>query len=513
MSNAPAAAPTARPDVLDDRSLLGHPRGLGLLFFVEMWERFSYYGMRAFLVLYLVNALRWGDQRAASLYGTYTSLVYLTPLIGGYLADRFIGTRRSVVLGGVLIALGHFSLAFPSMAMFNLGLGLIIAGTGFFKPNAAAMVGQIYRPGDSRRDAGFTIYYMGVNLGAFLGPVICGPLAQRVSWHVGFAMAGVGMVAGLILYLWLREKYLPGIGVRPEGGHHAGEGQPAHADGMMLVHGAIGCAVGAAVAWILGGLSLYPMLLGAAVGGAILVTVLGTHGDERKRVFALFLAAFFVVFFWTAYEQAGSSMNLFADRHTDMGGLPSSVFQSVNPLMILVLAPAYAALWAFLGRRSKEPSTALKMVLGLVLLGLGFLFLVEGGRRADGGVLVSPWWLTLAYLFHTLGELCLSPVGLSYVSRIAPARFASLLMGAWYLANTIANKLAGALAGLTPEPGQAAASPGTGLAGYLQGVSATNGGFFSIFVVISFAGAALMLLFVPLLKRLTASVDGKKAAA
>ncbi|HVO21516.1 MAG TPA: peptide MFS transporter [Anaeromyxobacter sp.] len=507
-------APPPRFDVLDDRSLLGHPRGLGLLFIVEMWERFSYYGMRAILVLYLVNALGWSGQRAAGLYGTYTSLVYLTPLVGGYLADRLIGTRRSMVAGSVIIALGHFCLALPSMAAFYLGLAFIIIGTGFFKPASATMVGQMYRPGDSRRDSGFTIYYMGVNLGALLGPVFCGPLAQRVAWHAGFALAGVGMLIGLIVYLVLRERYLPGIGLMPDGVLPAAAlAGKAHTDARMLVHGTLGAVVGAAAAWGLGGLSLYPMLLGAAVGAAILITVLGTQGDERRRVFALFLAAFFVIFFWTAYEQAGSSMNLFADRHTDMGRVPSSVFQSLNPLMILILAPAFAALWGLLGKRGREPTTALKMVLGLFLLGVGFLFLVEGGRRADAGVLVSPWWLTLAYLFHTLGELCLSPVGLSYVSRIAPARFASLLMGAWYLANTIANKLAGALAGLTPLPGEAPPALEGGLVGYLQRLSQTNGGFFSIFVVTSFAGAVLMLIFVPLLNRLTRSVDGKRPQA
>jgi POT family proton-dependent oligopeptide transporter len=507
VSQPAAESPTARPDILDDRSLLGHPKGLGLLFIVEMWERFSYYGMRAILVLYLVNALKWSSQSAAGLYGTYTSLVYLTPLIGGYLADRLIGTRRSLVAGAIIIALGHFCLAFPSMTMFYVGLGLIIVGTGFFKSNAATMVGQIYRPGDKRRDAGFTIYYMGVNLGAFLGPVVCGPLAQRVDWHWGFAMAGVGMVVGLGLYLWLRDTYLPGIGVRAEGVEAAKLHAGGHTDGMTLAYGLVGGVAGAAVAFALGGLSLYPMLLGAAVGAVMLVTILGSQGEERRRVLALFLAAFFVVFFWTAYEQAGSSMNLFADQHTDMAGIPSTLFQSLNPLMILVLAPVFAGLWVALGRRGKEPSTPLKMALGLFLLGIGFVFLVEGGRRADAGVLVSPWWLTLAYLFHTLGELCLSPVGLSYVSKIAPARYASLLMGAWYLANTIANKLAGTLAGLTPTPGEAPAAAGAGLVGYLQRVSQTNGGFFSIFVVISFAGGALMLVFVPLLKRLTASAD------
>ncbi|WP_005032930.1 peptide MFS transporter [Holophaga foetida] len=509
------AEPIARPDILDDRSLLGHPRGLGLLFVVEMWERFSYYGMRAFLVLYLVKALKWPDAHATSLYGTYTSLVYLTPLIGGYLADRVIGTRRSLVLGGAIIALGHFCLAFNGMTAFYLGLGLIIIGTGFFKSNAATMVGQLYRPGDSRRDAGFTIYYMGVNLGAFLGPLLCGLLAEKVGWHWGFGAAGVGMVAGLATYLVYREKYLPGIGQRVGGQQSATTQEHGTTDGRMMVHGAIGAVVGAVVAWILSGAAWYPILLGVAVGVAVAVTVLGSHGDERKRVLGIFLTAFFVVFFWTAYEQAGSSMNLFADRHTALPSLfgwtmPATWFQWFNPVMIIVLAPVFAGLWGFLGRRGKEPSTPIKMVFGLFLLGIGFLFMVKGGRIVDGGAQASAWWLTLAYLFHTLGELCLSPVGLSYVSRLAPARYASLLMGAWYLANTIANKLSGALAGLTPTPGvERAGAAGVGFAGYLQQVTATNAGFFSLFVVIGLVGGALMLLFVPLIKRLTASADRK----
>jgi proton-dependent oligopeptide transporter, POT family len=518
VSAAASPVPADHSDVFDDRILFGHPRGLGLLFAVEMWERFSYYGMRAFLVLYLVKALRWSDPDAAGLYGTYTSLVYLTPLIGGYLADRLIGTRRSVVLGSVIIALGHFCLAVPSMATFYTGLGLIIVGTGFFKSNAATMVGQIYRPGDPRRDGGFTIYYMGVNAGAFLGPFVCGFLAEKVGWHWGFGAAGVGMLAGLVMYLWLREKYLPGIGVRAEGieaARVAGAGQ--NADSKMLVHGAIGALGGGAVAWILSGPSWYPIMLGVAVGIAFAVTVFGSHGAERRRVLGVFLTAFFVVFFWTAYEQAGSSMNLFADRYTALPSLfgwtmPASWFQWFNPVMIIALAPVFAWLWGALGRRGKEPTTPVKMVLGLLLLGIGFLFMVEGGRRADAGVLVSPWWLTLAYLFHTFGELCLSPVGLSYVSRLAPARFASLLMGAWYLANTVANKLSGALAGLTPTPGVERTEVATGIAGYLQRLTSTNAGFFSLFVVIGLAGGALMLVFVPLINRLTASVDGKGGA-
>jgi POT family proton-dependent oligopeptide transporter len=301
---------------------------------------------------------------------------------------------------------------------------------------------------------------------------------------------------------------MPGIGLRePHVPHDPEVGPPPRA---LLLDAAGGVAAGGLVAWLLAGWSLQPMVLGAAIGAAMAVTILGTHGEERRRVLAIFLAAFFVVFFWAAYEQAGSSMNLFADKYTDLslGGfeIPSSWFQSVNAVMILAFGPVFAALWVALARRGREPSTALKMVAGLALLGVGFMFLVAGGARADAGVKVSPLWLVLAYGFHTLGELCLSPVGLSYVSKIAPARFAALLMGAWYLANATANKLAGALAAYTPTPGEAPARLEEGLGGLVQRISQTNAGFFSIFVVMSLVAAAAMLLFVPLLKRLTASV-------
>ncbi len=524
-------SPSPGPSVLDDRSLLGHPRGLGLLFVTEMWERFSYYGMRALLVLYLVNALRWDTARAANLYGTYTMLVYLTPLLGGVLADRLLGTRHALVVGGLVIAAGHFALAFAGMTAFYTGLVLIVAGTGLFKPNASTMVGQLYRPGDRRRDAGFTIFYMGVNAGAFLGPLVCGALAQsdRLGWHYGFAAAGVGMVLGIAVYVAGRDRWLPGIGLRPPRGpapHASAAGEPRlgpaphgislpppaaeRGQARVALETAGGALAGVVLALLVGGVTLLGVVFGAAVGGTLAFTLFGSHGEERKRVVALFLVAFFVIFFWAAFEQAGSSMNLFADRHTDLsiGGaeVPSSWFQSVNPAIILLFAPLFAALWGFLGRRGLEPSTPVKMVLGLALLGAGFVFMVVGGGRADAGVRVSPLWLLAAYAFHTFGELCLSPVGLSYVTKIAPARFAALLMGAWYLSNAAANKLAGALAALTPSPGAAPEAAGTGLTGLLHRLSATNLGFYSIFVASSFAAALVMLLFVPLLRRLTASV-------
>jgi proton-dependent oligopeptide transporter, POT family len=482
-----------RPPVLDDTALLGHPRGLGLLFVVEMWERFSYYGMRALLVLYLVNYLKWSDGDASRLYGTYTSLVYLTPLVGGYLADRFIGTRRSLVIGSIIIAMGHFTLALQSMKTFYVGLALIIIGTGFFKPNVSTMVGQIYREGDPRRDAGFTIFYMGINLGAFLAPLVCGYLGQEVGWHWGFMAAGVGMVLGLLTYLWGRDKYLPGIGMTRK--QDAANAAARGAEGIIhapinAIPGLAGGVIGLVLALVFHG-GWLGYMFGVIIGAAVGTTVFGTKGEERKRVLAIFILAFFVVFFWMAYEQAGSSMNLFADRHTRLTigsfAFPSSWFQAVNPLFILLFAPLFASLWVGLGRRDREPSTPFKMVIGLALLGVGFLFMVGGGSIADTGVRVSPLWLIMAYTFHTWGELSLSPVGLSYVTKIAPVRFASLLMGVWFLANAAANKLAGYVASQTEN---------------IPKLS----NFYMILVATSFGAAFLLLLVVPFLKSLTKSV-------
>jgi POT family proton-dependent oligopeptide transporter len=434
-----------------DRALFGHPRGLGLLFCTEMWERFSFYGMRALLILYLVNALGWDTARAANLYGTYTGLVYFTPLIGGWLADRVLGTRRSLVIGGLVIALGHFTLAVPTMAAFYTGLALIVLGTGLFKPNVSTMVGQIYAADDPRRDAGFTVFYMGINVGAFLGPIVCGYLAQTAGfgWHWGFGAAGVGMLLGLLFYVTLRERYLPGIGVTS-----------ATADARR------------------------------AGGG----TIAPAH-DDARRVLALLIVALFVVCFWAAYDQAGSSMNLFADRHTQLTAgsltLRSTWFQSVPAFFVLLLAPAFAALWAYLRRRGHEPSTPRKMAYGLLLLAAGFVLLAIGAHHADAGVLVSPLWLVGAYLLHVMGEMCLSPVGLSYVTKVAPARFASLLMGVWFLANAVADKIAGSLAALMDSMSSLAS-------------------FFSMFIAIAAVAGLLMLFVVPLLERLAPTSELQK---
>ena len=487
-----SSAPLPRSEVFGDRSLFGHPKGLGLLFLTEMWERFSYYGMRALLVLYLVNAQHWTAEKAATLYGNYTMLVFLTPLVGGYLADQFIGTRRSLVIGGIIIAAGHFTLALQGDVAFYIGLGLIIIGTGFFKANVSTQVGQIYDEGDARRDAGFTVFYVGINTGAFLGPIVCGYLAAspQWGWHYGFAAAGVGMVLGLITYVAGREKYLPGIGLPAPKPAASATRESLPATNPM--HGIGGAIAGCVLGFIGGG--WLGLVMGGVIGGALGIAILGSHGDERRRVIAIFIVAFFIVFFWAAYEQAGSSMNLFADRNTDLtlGGLvtkavPASWFQSANPFYILVFSPLFAWIWITLGRKGKEPSTAMKMVIGLFLLGIGFLFMVVGAKGADQGLRVSWLWLMAAYMFHTLGELCLSPIGLSYVTKIAPARFASLMMGVWFLSNAVANKLAGTIAAMVEK-------------------IPTLTQFYTIFVVSSFSAAFLMLLCVPLLKRLTAGV-------
>ncbi len=467
-----------RPPALDDTALLGHPRGLGLLFLVEMWERFSYYGMRALLVLYLVHVLKWHDADADNLYGWYTMLAFLTPLGGGYLADRLIGTRRSLVIGALIIAAGQFTLAFQTVPTFWLGLALVVIGTGFFKPNVSTMVGQIYRPGDGRRDAGFTIFYMGINLGAFLAPLVTGWFAQSEtmrdvltragidptrSWSFGFASAGVGMLCGLALYLWYRDRYLPGIGL------HQATAQSATATTNL------------------------PTGTRASARPAELTP------DEKRRVLALLIMFVFVVFFWAVYEQAGSSLNLFAERYLDLrvgtSTIPSSWFQSAQPLFVIVLAPVFAYLWRRLRDVNREPSTRLKMAIGLGLIGFACIFLLIAGRAVDtclgqhaaSCAVLSPAWLTLFYLFSVLGELCVSPVGLSYVTKVAPARYMAFLMGAWFLTNASANKIAGWLAALGSHLPQTV--------------------FFSILLAMSFAAAVLLVLCIPALKRLTAGAD------
>jgi POT family proton-dependent oligopeptide transporter len=449
----------------DDRAFFGHPRGLSTLFFTEMWERFSYYGMRALLLLYMTapvaaGGLGFDAAQGGAVYGLYTSMVYMACLPGGWVADRLIGQRKAVLYGGILIASGHFSMAIPILATFYLGLFLIVIGTGLLKGNVSVIVGQLYSAEDKRRDAGFSIFYMGINLGAFIAPLICGYLGQQVSWHVGFGAAGVGMTIGVIQYM-LGSRRLGDAGLHP-----APAASPAAAAAdrrTAMMWSAIGIAL-ALVVGIGGFTGLLPITatqISDAAGVFLLLSTLGFFGwlffspgwttGERRRLYVigvLFLAA---AIFWSVFEQAGSTLNLFADRNTDttMFGrpFPSSWFQSLNSLFLIFLAPVFAGIWVWLSSRGQEPTSAAKFSMGLVFAGLGFAVLIGPATRAEQGVLASPWWLVLTYLLHTIGELALSPVGLSAMTKLAPARIAGLVMGVWFLATSVGNFIGGRVSG------------------------------------------------------------------
>jgi len=441
-----------------------HPPGLATIFLTEMWERFSYYGMRALLVLYLVNALDLAREDALQIYATYTALVYLTPVLGGYLADRWLGTRRAVAIGAIVMAMGHFAMAFP--ALLHLALGLLIAGNGFFKPNMTTLVGALYRDGDPRRDSGFTIYYMGINLGAFLAPLVAGTLGEKLGWHYGFAAAGIGMVAGLLIFL-KGQRHFGAAGLPPGRDPLRGLGA-----GDWWVIGVSSAATLALVAVLVAALPLLAPAwngLGPLLQAGIAALIIGLYAlaarlwrrwrrstpprrldrIERERVAAIAVMGVFVVFFWMGFEQAGGTMNLFADKRTDrviLGWeMPATYFQAVNPLLILMLAPLFSLLWGRLDRSPYGLSAPAKQGLGMVVLGLGFLVLAIADQHAQAVGRVSPLWLLAVYLLHTTGELLLSPIGLSMVTKLAPARLVSLLMGLWFTAIALANYLAGTL--------------------------------------------------------------------
>ena len=451
----------------DDRWFFGHPRGLMTLFFTEMWERFSYYGMRALLMLFMVasvdeGGLGFDDRSAGAIYGLYTSMVYMATLPGGWVADRLIGQRRAVLYGGILIASGHFSMAFPMLATFYLGLFLIVIGTGLLKGNISVLVGTLYGAEDKRRDAGFSIYYMGINLGAFIAPLICGYLGEQINWHYGFAAAGVGMVAGLIQYV-MGGKYLG------QGGLGPAVATPAEASknwriGTIVSLALLAVALVVGIGTYTGALPITPGQIADAAGYGLLIITVVFFGwlflspqwtaAERHRLYVIGVLFIGAAVFWSLFEQAGSTLTLFADRDTQEAILgwvyPKSWFQSMNSFFVWTFAPVFAWLWLTLGRRGSEPSTPVKFSLGLILVGAGFLLLMWGSMFAQTGQ-VSPLWLTGVYLLHTFGELCLSPVGLSAMTKLAPVRIAGLMMGVWFLAASVGNFMAGRVSGFYQE--------------------------------------------------------------
>lgn len=461
----PPSAQTAGAATLPpqpEATWVGHPRGLLTLFMTEMWERFSYYGMRALLVLFMVAAIQDGgmgltDQTAVAIYGLYTAAVYLLSLPGGWMADRLLGAQRAIWYGGIVIMSGHFTLAIPGVPTFFLGLVLIALGTGLLKPNISAVVGELYQPGDPRRDGGFTIYYMGINVGAFMGPLACGWLATQ-NWHYGFAAAGVGMLFGLIQFS-LTRKNMGTAGLEPA---RAASGDAAYTRRAWLGVSAALAAVGILLIGGLTGLirydavslsqnASYAIVLVTAAFFAYVLGLGGLNSAERGRVIVIAVLIFAATVFWAGFEQAGSSLNLFAERYTvrDFGNftVPATWFQSLNAGFILILAPLYSMLWLALATRKLDPNPILKMAMGLIMLGLGFAVMIFAAQLVVQGDTVLPTWLIFTYLLHTMGELALSPVGLSAVTKLSPRRYVGQMMGAWFLAASLGAILAGLIAG------------------------------------------------------------------
>ncbi|MBL7713160.1 MAG: peptide MFS transporter [Chitinophagaceae bacterium] len=483
----------------------GHPKGLYFLFFTEMWERFSYYGMRAIFILFMTKVLLMQDAGASEIYGSYTGLVYLTPLLGGYLCDKFLGNRRSILIGGILMSIGQFFMFLSASAgagggitLMWAGLTALIIGNGFFKPNISTMVGQLYPVGDRRIDSAFTIFYMGINLGAFFSPLVCGSLAEKVDFKWGFLAACIGMMISTICFFLLQKKYL----ISEQGKEI---GLPVKKLDMKSIATIIGSI---AIIFIM--LNFKQMfksdmdIIGYVIYGAMILMPVIILSDkslnsiERKRIIVIFILAFFVIFFWGAFEQAGASLTLFADKQTNRTifgwEMPASYFQSINPLAVITLAPLFTVIWGYLYKRRMEPSSPRKMAFGLTLVALGYLIIAVAVKGIGASDKVSMWWLIALYIVHSMGELCLSPIGLSMVSKLAPLRLSSLMMGTWFLANAAANKFAGTLSALIPPSGEADPSTPVTYPSFM-GFTITNlYEFFMLFIIMT--GIAAGILFV-----------------
>jgi POT family proton-dependent oligopeptide transporter len=510
-SSEPAAAVAGgghgAGEAAQDRSFFGHPRGLSTLFFTEMWERFSYYGMRALLILFMTAAVADGGLgfdtgRAGAIYGLYTAFAYMMALPGGWVADRLIGQRRAVFVGGVLIAAGNFCLVVDSITMFYLGLLLIVLGTGLLKPNVSAMVGELYPEGGARRDAGFSIFYMGINTGAFLAPLIAGFVGENINWHLGFACAGVGMVLGLVQYV-VGGKHLGAAGMHPDQGD---PGTLARNRRNLLIGMVVVAAIAAGV--YLAGVTVTQLasamtVLIVSLTFAYFLYVLlfgGLNTQEKKRVGAIAVLFLSAAVFWSGFEQAGSSLNLVAAQLTDRvvfgWEIPATWLQSVNALLIIAFAPVAGILWVYLSNRHLEPSSPMKFAVGLTLLGAGFAVMMLAMMRAAAGELVSPMWLVLTYFLHTCGELALSPVGLSTVTKLSPHRMVGQMMGIWFMAASLGNLIAGQVAGRI--------GAGEGAGGEISAEAALT--IFTVVTVFVLGYGVLLGLFVKPVRKLMSGV-------
>lgn len=488
----------------DTGGLGGHPRGLTTLFFTEMWERFSFYGMKALLVLYMTKSvadggLNFSESYSGLIAATYFSSVYWTPLIGGWLADKIFGARRAVLIGGIIIACGHFSMAFHTLTNFYAGLILIALGTGMLKPNVSTMVGDLYSEGDRRRDAGFSIFYMGINLGAFIAPFICGPLGEKIDWHYGFAAAGIGMVIGIVQYV-AGGKRLSRVGnppsrktkaIKPDIKETLKAGdETSGVDVVTIALAVVVCVVGFGLGYVYGGAGVLSGLFPGVAGffaGYLAGVVRHLNGEELKRVLVIFILFVFSALFWMSFEQASTTLTLFADRLTDRvvfgWPIPASMFQSIEPFFLIIFAPIFAWVWTKLGRR--DPSSPAKFAYGLFFAGISFAVVAFASTLTGAGK-VSPLWLVLVYLLQTFGELCLSPVGLSTVTKLSPARMVGLMMGVWFLSISIGDYFAGRVLGFFDEKAEGALLK-----------------LFGSVALMTFAAALVLVLLTPFIKKMT----------
>lgn len=476
-----------------------YPRQLHLLFFTEMWERFTFYGNRALLILFMVNYLKFDDAKGNIIYGVYQSLIYAMPVLGGFIADKILGQRKSILWGGVLVALGSFVMAVPVKESFFIGMGIMIVGNGYFKPNISTIVGSLYKDGDGRRDAGFSYFYMGINIGATLGGLLCGWVGQKINWHLGFGLAGVFMIVGLITF-YLKQHVLGPIGLPPSQQKLKAKNTVGVSNEIMVY--VLSVAAIPLFILILNYYTIYSYIINP-FGIIALIYVIYTASKLGKEAFLkLMVALVLIIFsslFWSFYEQGGGSLNLFAERNVDMNlfGIQLSsaaVNNSITPLFVVLLTPFFVWLWISLSKRNREPDSVIKFSLALLQLGLGFYVFVFASKFSDNGI-VSLFFFALGYFFMVTGELCLSPIGLSAITKLSPAKMVGLMMGMWFLASSYGQYLAGLIGSLMAIPTDAGTqlSPAESLPIYAD--------IFGKIALIAAGCGVVLFLLSPVLKR------------